>query len=166
VLSWYRESFPAERLVSWVVALALLLRAADERRLGQVVSRLQPDRSARRLLIDGVHALQRVPRRLAGGVRLPPSRLYAICRPHATEGLLAVLAASESAAPRRALRSYLTELREVRPEIRGSDLLRAGVIPGPAVARGLDAALRARLDGRALDRSAQLEVALRAAGRP
>ena len=53
----------------------------------------------------------------------------------------------------------------VMPELDGSDLLRAGLVPGPAVARGLSAALRAKLDGRAPDGRRQLAVALRGARR-
>jgi tRNA nucleotidyltransferase (CCA-adding enzyme) len=60
-------------------------------------------------------------------------------------------------------RRWLEDIRHVRAEITGSDLLERG-IAGPAVGRGLDAALRARLDGEAPDRERQLAVALAAAG--
>jgi hypothetical protein len=53
----------------------------------------------------------------------------------------------------------------VRPDIDGKDLLRAGVEQGPRVAVGLDAALRAKLDGKAHGREEQLAVALAALGR-
>jgi hypothetical protein len=48
-------------------------------------------------------------------------------------------------------------------EIDGSDLLAAGVRQGPAVGRGLEAALAAKLDGRTHDRDAELREALRVA---
>jgi tRNA nucleotidyltransferase (CCA-adding enzyme) len=59
---------------------------------------------------------------------------------------------------------WLTCLRHVRLEIRGDDLLAAGAPPGPAVGRGLRAALLAKLDGQVSGREAELEVALREAG--
>ena len=65
----------------------------------------------------------------------------------------------------RAVRTFLGRLREIRPDISGADLLRAGVRPGPAVSRGLDAALVAKLDGKAPGPSAQLRIALSAVGR-
>jgi hypothetical protein len=40
--------------------------------------------------------------------------------------------------------------------------LRAGLPQGPLVGRALDAALKAKLDGRAADREAELEQALNA----
>jgi tRNA nucleotidyltransferase (CCA-adding enzyme) len=54
-------------------------------------------------------------------------------------------------------------LRHVRLVIDGDDLLAAGVPRGPAVGRGLRAALAAKLDGWASGRDEELAEALRAA---
>jgi len=61
------------------------------------------------------------------------------------------------------LDDYVERLRHVRLEITGSDLLAAGVPEGPAIGRGLEAALRAKLDGEAAGREAELGLALAAA---
>jgi len=53
--------------------------------------------------------------------------------------------------------------RHVRLEIDGEDLIAAGVPQSPALGRGLDAALRAKLDGEVAGREAELEIALEAA---
>jgi len=58
---------------------------------------------------------------------------------------------------------YLEEWRGVALEIGGEDLLATGVPEGPAVGRGLAAALRAKLDGEASGRDQELAVALKAA---
>jgi tRNA nucleotidyltransferase (CCA-adding enzyme) len=55
---------------------------------------------------------------------------------------------------------YLDEWRSVRLEISGDDLLEAGVERGPAVGRGLRAALDAKLDGTVTGRAQELETAL------
>ncbi len=60
-------------------------------------------------------------------------------------------------------RRWLEELRHVRLEIDGDDLLAAGLTPGPAVGAGLAAARAAKLDGRAVGRAAELAEALRVA---
>jgi len=59
---------------------------------------------------------------------------------------------------------YVREWRDVRLEISGADLLAAGVPQGPAIGRGLAAALAAKLDEGVRGREAELAVALRAAG--
>lgn len=58
--------------------------------------------------------------------------------------------------------AWLENLRHVRLEIGGQDLLAAGVPQGPLIGRGLRAALSAKLDGRASGREAELSEALRA----
>lgn len=55
---------------------------------------------------------------------------------------------------------YLGEWRHVSLEIDGEDLIAAGVAQGPAVGRGLQAALRCKLDGEVAGRAQELEVAL------
>ncbi|MDP9227960.1 MAG: hypothetical protein M3M99_02775 [Actinomycetota bacterium] len=58
---------------------------------------------------------------------------------------------------------YVARLRHVELEISGFDLIEAGVPEGPAVGRGLNAALAAKLDGDAGGRDEELRVALEAA---
>ncbi|MGI8412144.1 MAG: hypothetical protein ACR2LV_04785, partial [Solirubrobacteraceae bacterium] len=57
---------------------------------------------------------------------------------------------------------WLKSLRHVRLEIDGADLVGAGISPGPAIGRGLRAALAAKLDGLASGRDEELAHALRA----
>ncbi len=65
--------------------------------------------------------------------------------------------------PEPQAREWLEDLRHIKLEIDGADLLAAGVPQGPSIGTALRAALRARLDGRAHDRTAQLQEALRVA---
>ncbi len=60
------------------------------------------------------------------------------------------------------LDDYL-DWRRVGLEIGGEDLIGAGIPEGPAVGRGLEAALSAKLDGELSGREAELEAALAAA---
>ena len=55
---------------------------------------------------------------------------------------------------------YASEWRHVALEITGEDLLAAGVPEGPAIGRGLEAALSGKLDGELSGRERELEVAL------
>ena len=74
--------------------------------------------------------------------------------------LVALAGALGPAAPAR---EWLDRLRDVRLEIDGGDLLAAGVPEGPAIGRGLRAALAAKLDQKAAGREEELVVALKAA---
>lgn len=58
---------------------------------------------------------------------------------------------------------YVAEWRDIEAGIDGADLIAAGVPEGPAVGRGLRAALRAKLDGEAAGPEEELRIALAAA---
>ncbi len=58
---------------------------------------------------------------------------------------------------------YLTEWRAIRLEIDGDDLIAAGLSQGPDLGRGLDQALRLKLDGEIEGRKQELAAALAAA---
>jgi tRNA nucleotidyltransferase (CCA-adding enzyme) len=58
---------------------------------------------------------------------------------------------------------YLVEWRGIELEIDGEDLIAAGIAEGPAVGRGLQAALRRKLDGEISGPGQELEAALDAA---
>jgi tRNA nucleotidyltransferase (CCA-adding enzyme) len=58
---------------------------------------------------------------------------------------------------------YVSEWRNVRLDIDGDDLIAAGIPEGPAIGRGLAAAMRAKLDGEASGADEELRVALDAA---
>jgi tRNA nucleotidyltransferase (CCA-adding enzyme) len=58
---------------------------------------------------------------------------------------------------------YITEYRHVRLEVDGNDLIAAGIREGPAIGRGLSAALRAKLDGEIEGASRELAAAVAAA---
>ncbi len=85
-----------------------------------------------------------------------PSEVAAVARALPVEAV--ALAGALGAEP--AARRWIDDLRDVRLDIDGADLLAAGVPQGEAVGRALAAALSARLDGDAPDRAAQLAVAL------
>jgi tRNA nucleotidyltransferase (CCA-adding enzyme) len=62
-----------------------------------------------------------------------------------------------------AAHAWLERLRHVRLQLAGADLIAAGVPEGPAIGRGLQGALAAKLDGEADGREAELRAALAAA---
>jgi hypothetical protein len=77
-------------------------------------------------------------------------------RPVELAALAGALGAAEQA------REWLDGWRHVTLEIRGEDLLAAGIAPGPAIGAALRAALASKLDGRARDRHEELRAAIAA----
>ena len=100
----------------------------------------------------------------AGALRLSsvspdrPSQGVALAR-----GRSPVELAAARVAGARWLDDYVRDWRHVHLEINGADLMAAGVSEGPAIGRGLAAALAAKLDGDVNGRDDELRVALAAA---
>jgi tRNA nucleotidyltransferase (CCA-adding enzyme) len=131
--------FAPHELRRWLDALELTAHKRD----AVVAAALDAETLAERL----AHA--RRPAQIAAAARGQP---------------LEVLAVAGALGAREPVGRWLDELRQVRLEITGDDLLAAGVPEGPAVGQGLEAALAAKLDGQASGRDDELAVALRAAG--
>jgi tRNA nucleotidyltransferase (CCA-adding enzyme) len=91
----------------------------------------------------------------------PPTPSAAVELAHGHDGIDLVVARALGA---EWLDRYVSEWRRVRLEISGADLLEAGVAQGPAIGRGLAAALRAKLDGEVAGAEEERRVALEAAG--
>src|SRR4051812_16832527 len=88
---------------------------------------------------------------------LTPSAIHALLSCEPTEALAMALA---SRAPADPVLRYLADLRGIRLEITGDDLIRAGVPESPAVGRALSETLRRKLDGEVSGREEELKLAL------
>jgi tRNA nucleotidyltransferase (CCA-adding enzyme) len=101
-------------------------------------------------------------RSLAAELRpsLPPSELRELLDAEPPEALAMALALGAPAEP---VLSYIGELRGVRLEISGADLLAAGLPESPALGRALRETLHQKLDGRISGREEELRTALRIA---
>lgn len=94
---------------------------------------------------------------LAAAHPTQPSSAWSLARGHdSTQLLLARALGAEW------LDEYMGVWREVALEIDGADLIAAGVPEGPAVGRGLAAALRRKLDGEISGREEELAAAIAA----
>jgi tRNA nucleotidyltransferase (CCA-adding enzyme) len=128
-----------------------------------MIERLAPTRRTRLVLEQAASARRRLERALSWA-RMGDGRIHALCAPERGETLLLAAALGADRRVGKRVRRYLGKLRGQQADIDGHDLLAAGVAPGPDVARGLAAALRAKLEGKAPTRGAQLRVALRVRG--
>ena len=138
-------SNPSERL-TWLAALAYPLAEGEGAGL---ISRLNMPKSWAAVVRDTL-ALREQERAIADRA-LPASRLCNLLAGRSPAAVAAVVGLTESAAAGRALRRYLTELRQIVPALRGEDLLALGVPPGPPVGAVLTQLRAARQDGQVTD---------------
>jgi tRNA nucleotidyltransferase (CCA-adding enzyme) len=129
---------------SWRLMLLALAQDLDAADRALLADRLLLAGEDRRLLIEFPERLAAARQALRGAP--PPHRVSEALEPLAGEELLLLLAEGDDDV-RAWVRRDLAELRRLRLEIRGADLLAAGVPPGPDIGRALEATRRARLDG-------------------
>jgi tRNA nucleotidyltransferase (CCA-adding enzyme) len=140
-----------------LLALALAGRRLGTGELRRLLDRLGLEAAERDVIIATATRAPSLARSLAAAERPSEVANAALGAPPELVALAGALGPAETAA------DWLEHLRHVGLEISGRDLLAAAVPEGPAVGRGLRAALMAKLDGRAESREQELAVALEAA---
>jgi tRNA nucleotidyltransferase (CCA-adding enzyme) len=144
---WYHlEGLTDPPVRVWRLHLMALSGDLGEPELERLADRLMLAGEDRRLLVSFPGRLEQARRALEASGLLPHQALEAL-EPLQGEELL-LLMADETEAVRTWVRRHLSELRPFELEIRGADLVAAGVPPGPRIGEALKATKRARLDGR------------------
>lgn len=157
---WLERVQPRVSVSRATVGLGVLAMGLRRAERSELVSRLRPTRCSRILLLEGPEKARALERKLGKGERLRPSEIRALCKRESAELLVLAAATASGRAVEAAVKLYLARLREARPDLTGSDLVRAGIRAGPEVSAALEAALAAKLDGRARGREEQWRVAL------
>jgi len=160
-ISWMRALVPEESFQEWLVRF---LGWAGEMSAQEVV-RYARDRL--RMPSDHVEILEAArdhTRRFLNHLASSGCEsvcIYEILKGLPLEGLVYARAEGNSPEVDRAIARFLKELRYIRLEISGDDLIALGFHEGPAIGRALRETLRAKLEGRLQDRQAELEYAIK-----
>jgi tRNA nucleotidyltransferase (CCA-adding enzyme) len=75
-----------------------------------------------------------------------------------------MMAKTTQMATRRYISLYFTQLKDTKPLLRGTDLIRIGVKPGPSIRATLSDLLKARLDEQVMTRQDEMEFISKACG--
>ncbi|MEA2603456.1 MAG: hypothetical protein QOF89_4448 [Acidobacteriota bacterium] len=143
---WYRlEGIADPSVEAWRLLLMALTEDFAAADLVRLADRLLLAGEDRRLLIGFPQRLAAARSGLQG--EMASHRLAEILEPLSGEELLLLMTDGDETL-RLQLHRYLTRLRGLRLNVRGADLLAAGIPPGPRIGEALRATLRARLDDR------------------
>jgi len=92
-----------------------------------------------------------------GGHQPKRSEIYAVLDPLSTETKLFMMAKTNQTTTRRHISLYFTQLKDVRPLLKGADLVGMGMKPGPFIKRTLANLLKAKLDEQVMTQQDELE---------
>ncbi len=140
-----------------LVYLGLLAHEAGTD-LATLTGCLQVATEARRSLRTALAMLSSPPPELSESEVSPADLYFALAKADLVTA--AALWARGDAAARRRIAWYWLDLRDVRADVTGEDLLAAGATPGAGFAAALDEALRVKLNDAAAGREEQLKAAL------
>ena len=79
--------------------------------------------------------------------RMGPKEIYTLFKPLPIEVLLYVMAKTEEKGVKKAISLFFTKLNAMKVSLRGKDLQKLGIQPGPLYREILDSLLLARLEG-------------------
>ncbi|WP_246325469.1 CBS domain-containing protein [Dissulfurirhabdus thermomarina] len=160
VLAWYELLYRPERPRRWALHLLALASGLPGEARAALMERLALAGDRHRVFTRGpAEARERATAADREGLR--DSELFALFHGREIEEVLLALVLARSERARRRISRFITDLQDVRPHLRGGDLLALGHRPGPVIGRILERLLAARLDGEVTTREEELALVRR-----
>jgi tRNA nucleotidyltransferase (CCA-adding enzyme) len=143
-VSWFDLLFLEEKTDRGVLYLMALLSELKEEETEAVAERLSPPPKIKDMIDKGISKAREVVKRLPSE---DPVEIYNLLRKLRLETILLAMALSKDRLKQKVISRYLTELRKVEPILKGEDLKKIGVKPGPVYSRILKELLEEKLRG-------------------
>ena len=159
VLAWHDLLFLDESYMKWVVYFLVLIHTCDLQYSEEICKRFELAPRYRRIFCEERFAAEKCVLDLARNLPLPNSRLYRKLIEFRTELILYMMAVTKQEKVKKAISHYFTNLRSVGVSIKGRDLQKMGIEPGPVYRQILQAALDAKLNGKLKTRKDELDFA-------
>ncbi len=148
VLAWYDLLFLEESYMRWTVYFLALIRRLDEATTEEICQRFELAPRLRRLFVSERLEAERCLTWLERIKKPKNSQLYNRLIGFRIELTLYMMAVTRKESVKRAISQYITALRYIRISLRGKDIKKMGLEPGPIYREVLHSVLEAKLDGK------------------
>jgi tRNA nucleotidyltransferase (CCA-adding enzyme) len=145
-----------EESILWTGLLSAL--PADE--AGHILDSIGTPHSRRVKAVNSIQAIERVPELISEVSINDNIKLYKILSEYVIEALISLMAFVLEKQNSRKVLHFLINLRNIKPEINGTDLINAKISPGPVFRKIFEKILELKLSGQSLTREKELEIAL------
>ena len=159
VLAWHDLLFLDESYVKWVVYFLVLIHSCDLQRSEEICNRFELAPRYRKIFCGERFAADKCVLDLARNLPMTNSRLYRKLSEFRTELILYMMAVAKQEKVKKAISHYFTNLRSVGVSLKGRDLQKMGIEPGPIYREILQATLDAKLNGKLKTRRDELAFA-------
>jgi len=165
VISWYDLLFLEGGCEKWQVYFYGLMDSLEEEEVLDVCQRLSLSEKNREKIRSGRREAEETMKEIAGRLdsrrRIRRSEMYELLEPLSTEVKLFMMAKTTKKETKQWISLFFTTLRGQKPLLKGRDLIRLGVRPGPIMREILADLLRARLDRRIKTRDDEVDYVKR-----
>jgi len=161
VLSWFDLLFLEESYMKWTVYFLALIRHCNHSITNNVCLRFELTPRYQKIICSERFAADKCLAWLERNQTAKNSHLYHRLSVFKTELILYMMSATENETVKRLISQYITGLRYVKIHLRGRDLKKMGLAPGPIYREVLQAVLDARLNGRVNTKVDEIQFARR-----
>jgi tRNA nucleotidyltransferase (CCA-adding enzyme) len=161
VISWHDLLYLEESYKKWIVYFLALIHQCNSRQSHEICDRFELSPELCKLFCSERFEAARCIFWLERNLTAPDSVLYRKLTGFKTELILYMMAASKQQKVKKAISHYFTKLRQVEISLKGKDLKKMNLKPGPIYREVLQAALDARLDGKLKSKADEIEFARR-----
>jgi tRNA nucleotidyltransferase (CCA-adding enzyme) len=147
-LAWHDLLYVEETYPRWAVYFMVLLNRCTFRVSEQICDRLMIPAGERHLLLETRYKAENRLSFIESNHPVTRQELYWALINFNTAFILYIMALTKNEAVRKDISNFYTDYRHMKPRIRGKDLIRIGIKPGPAFTKIFNEVLNARLDGK------------------
>ncbi len=168
VISWFDLLFLEERYERWLIYFYGLIDILKDGEIGELCQRLAMNEKLKKRVKEGKlqadQALLQIFSWISTDQQPKRSEIYKILDHLSTESKLFMMAKTTQISTRRYISLYFTQLKDVKPLLKGADLIQIGIQSGPSIKKALNGLLKARLDEQVITRQDEIEYIQKAQG--
>ena len=156
VISWYELSFLEDTYERWKIYFLALLEGLNKSEMVNLCKRLSMPEKEQKEMLHNREQTKNVLSKMVKQKSLKNSELYHLFNSLSTECLIYLMAKVTKREAKKALSTFLSQLRHATVETKGEDLKKLGFPPGKIYKKILDTLLDAKLDGKVQNRQEEI----------
>lgn len=160
ILSWHDLLYTNESYPRWSVYFMALLNRCSYTVSKEICTRLNVPLKERDLFLTRRYTAEKKLSMIETSDGYTKQEIYWVLINFKTEYILYMMALTGNEKIRKDISNFYTRHRKIQPVIKGKDLLKIGLKPGPVFTRILNQVVNAKLDDRLKTRKAELDFAV------
>jgi tRNA nucleotidyltransferase (CCA-adding enzyme) len=161
VLSWHDLLFLEESYKKWIVYFLVLIRNCKSHISKEICRRFELKPEDEKILCAERFEADKCGFWLERNLAVSDSAIYRKLSGFKIEAILFMMAVAKKKAVKKSISHFFTDLRRTQLSLKGRDLKKMGLKPGPVYRQVMEAVLDARLDGKLKSKKDEIEFARR-----